>query len=137
MIRAFKLKYGKQIHPSRSIQTQRRFMAQMATNVEELRSKYKIMANMFLLAKMRQPSRHLYKDLEVNKHIFRLSGRALERSKFSYGKRRRGTPCSTSMERMPQLRIADSERDSAPLYGGRFSPQRFCQTKSTGCNTGF
>ena len=121
MIRALKLKYGKQIHPSRlpaqsyhegdeeklanttwkaetlahvlsiqeeekqkslhpepsrsigihldsslSIQTQRWFMAKMPTNVEELRTKYKIMANMFLIAKMRQPSRHHYKDLEVN-----------------------------------------------------------------------
>ena len=121
MIRAFKLKYGQQIHPSRlpaqsyfeayeerlanttwkaetlahvvslqeeesqkalrpepsrsvgihldsslSIQTQRRFMAKMPTNVEELLTKYKVMANMFLLAKMRQPSRHLYKVLEVN-----------------------------------------------------------------------
>ena len=120
MIRAFKLKYGKQIHPSRlpaqsyyeayeeklanttwraetlahvtslqeekqkalrpepsrsvgihldsslSIQTQRRFVAKMPTNIEDLRTQYKVMATMFLLAKMRQPSRHLYKDLEVN-----------------------------------------------------------------------
>ena len=57
---------GIHLDSSLSIQTQRRFMAKMPTNTEELRTKYKVMANMFLPAKMRQPSRHLYKDLEVN-----------------------------------------------------------------------
>ena len=121
LIRAFKVKYGKNIHPSRlpaqsyyesyeeklsnttwraeplthvvslqeeekqkalrpeparsigihldsslSIQTQRRFMSSVPTTIEDLRTKYKVMANMFLLAQMRQPSRHLYRGLEVN-----------------------------------------------------------------------
>ena len=106
LIRAFKIKYGKTIHPSRlpaqscyesheeklanttwkaeelthvvslqeeekqkalrperarsvgihlesslSIQTERRCMSKMPANIEELRAKYKVMANMFLLAK--------------------------------------------------------------------------------------
>ena len=119
LIRAFEVKYGKNIHPSRlpaqsyyesyeeklsnttwiaeplthivslqeeekqkalrparsvgihldsslSIQTQRRFMSSVPTTIEDLRTKYKVMANMFLLAQMRQPSRHLYRGLEVN-----------------------------------------------------------------------
>ena len=41
-------------------------MSNMPANIKEPRTKYKVMANMFLLAKMRQPSRQLYKDLEVN-----------------------------------------------------------------------
>ena len=121
LIRAFKAKYGKNIHPSRlpaqsyyesyeeklsnttwraeslthvvslqeeekqkalrpdparsigihwdsslSIQTQRRFMSSVPTTIEDLRTKYKVMANMFLLAQMRQPSRHLDRGVEVN-----------------------------------------------------------------------
>ena len=57
---------GIHLDSSLSIQTQRRFVAKMFTNIEDLRTQYKVMATMFLLAKMRQPSRHLYKDLEVN-----------------------------------------------------------------------
>ena len=57
---------GIHLDSSLSIQTQRRFVAKMPTDIEELRTKNKAMANMFLLAKMRQPSRHLYKDLEGN-----------------------------------------------------------------------
>ena len=93
LIRAFKVKYGRSIHPSRlpqeeerqkalrpeparsvgihldgslSIQTQRRFMSSVPTTIEDLRTKYKVVANMFLLAQMRQPSRHLSRGLEVN-----------------------------------------------------------------------
>ena len=41
-------------------------MSNVPTTIEDLRTKYKVMANMFLLAQMRQPSRHLYRGLEVN-----------------------------------------------------------------------
>ena len=40
-------------------------MSKMPAQIEELRSKYKVIAYMFLLAKMRQPSRNLYRDVEV------------------------------------------------------------------------
>ena len=57
---------GIHLDSSLSIQTQRRFMSNVPTTIEDLRTKYKVMANMFLLAQMRQPSRHLYRGLEVN-----------------------------------------------------------------------
>ena len=57
---------GIHLDSSLSIQTQRRFMSSVPTTIEDLRTKYKVMANMFLLAQMRQPSRHLYRGLEVN-----------------------------------------------------------------------
>ena len=43
-----------------------RFMSSVPTTIEDLRTKYKVMANMFLLAQMRQPSRHSNRGLEVN-----------------------------------------------------------------------
>ena len=41
-------------------------MSSVPATIEDLRTKYKVMANMFLLAQMRQPSHHLYRGLEVN-----------------------------------------------------------------------
>ena len=46
---------GIHLDSSLSIQTQRRFMSSVPTTIEDLRSQ-----------QMRQPSRHLYRDLEVN-----------------------------------------------------------------------
>ena len=42
--------------------TKRRFLSTMHSNPEELRVKYNIMTNCWLLAQMRQPGRHLYAD---------------------------------------------------------------------------
>ena len=47
-----------------TIQTRRRFVSTAPTNTEELRTKYKIMTNMWLLAQMREPGRKLYEDLD-------------------------------------------------------------------------
>ena len=51
-----------------TIQTRRRFVSTAPTNTEELRTKYKIMTNMWLFAQMREPGRKLYEDLD--KHTF-------------------------------------------------------------------
>ena len=75
LLRTFRAKYGNNIHPSRlpvgihldstlTIQTRRRFVSTAPTNTEELRTKYKIMTNMWLLAQMREPGRKLYEDLD-------------------------------------------------------------------------
>ena len=49
-------------------------------NIEELRTKYKVMANMFLLANMRQPSRNLYRDMELNTFSNFLDGLLTDRN---------------------------------------------------------
>ena len=49
-----------------TIQTRRRFMSTMPASSEELRDKYAVMANMWLLAAMRPPGRALYQDLTPN-----------------------------------------------------------------------
>ena len=45
-----------------TIQTKCRFLSTMPSNPKEVRVKYKIMTNCWLLAQMRQPGRHLYAD---------------------------------------------------------------------------
>ena len=42
------------------IQTRRRYLSSTPQNTEQLRTKYRIMSNMWLLAQIRQPGRRLY-----------------------------------------------------------------------------
>ena len=46
------------------IQARRRYVSTPPSNTEELRTKYKIMTNLWLLAQMREPGRKLYADLD-------------------------------------------------------------------------
>ena len=47
-----------------TIQTRRRFVLTAPANMEELRTKYKIMTNLWLLVQMPEPRRRLYVDLD-------------------------------------------------------------------------
>ena len=47
-----------------TIQTRRRFVSTPPANMEELRTKYKVMTNLWLFAQMREPGRRLYGDLD-------------------------------------------------------------------------
>ena len=78
------MKRGDHLDSSSSIQTQRRYMSKMPANIEELRTEHKVMANIFLLANMRQPSRNLYKKFGC-KYVLRLTGRIFKRPEFSHG----------------------------------------------------
>ena len=49
-----------------TIQTTRRFMSNMPSNPEELRLKYKVLSNCWLMGQLRQPGRHLFSDLDRN-----------------------------------------------------------------------
>ena len=55
---------GINLDSSLTIQTRRRYVSAMPSNFEELRTKYKVMTNMWLLAQMRQPGRHMYLDFD-------------------------------------------------------------------------
>ena len=63
------------------VQTRRRYLSSMPRTVEELRKKYWVMTHMWLLAKMRQPSRAMYADLD-EKNMEHLSGGATEQGKL-------------------------------------------------------
>ena len=56
---------GLHLDSTLTIQTKRRYMSAMPSSTEELRLKYRIMSNCWLLAQMRQPARHLFSDLTV------------------------------------------------------------------------
>ena len=47
-----------------TVQTRRRYLSSMPVTIEDLRRKYWVMTHMWLLAKMRQPSRPMYSDLD-------------------------------------------------------------------------
>ena len=49
-----------------SIQTKRRFLSTSPATPEQLRLKYKVLANRWLMGQMRQPGRHLFSDLDRN-----------------------------------------------------------------------
>ena len=63
-----KPEHPKQLHltleANLTLQTRRRFISQMPVSVEQLRTKYQVLSNMWLLAKLRQPGRALYRDLD-------------------------------------------------------------------------
>ena len=63
-----KPEHPKQLHltleANLTLQTRRRFISQMPKSVEQLRTKYQVLSNMWLLAKLRQPGRALYRDLD-------------------------------------------------------------------------
>ena len=48
-----------------TILTKRRYISTMPTSTEDLRQKYRIMSNCWLLAQMWQPARHLFSDLTL------------------------------------------------------------------------
>ena len=53
---------GINLDASLMIQTRRRYLTSMPLHSEQLRTKYKVMSNMWLMAQMRQPGRRLYED---------------------------------------------------------------------------
>ena len=57
-----------------SIQTERRFVSSVPTTPEQLRFKYKIRANCWLMGQMRQPGKHLF-FRPGPQHVHRLPGR--------------------------------------------------------------
>ena len=115
-------------------------MAKMPTNIEELRNKYKVMANMFLLAKMRQPSRHLYKDLDANTfsdfldELLNDRNFLMETADDEHLVLLSGTNVSITNFRFVRTQLAFAWKKVLPSKSSFGTPWR---TKSIGCNTGF
>ena len=55
--------YGVHLDSRLTLQTRRKYTSSHPTDVEELRAKYDVMSNLWLLTQMRQPERALYTDL--------------------------------------------------------------------------
>ena len=56
--------FGIHLDSKLTLQTRRRYTGTAPKNTEELRAKYKVMSNMWLLAQLRQPGRSLLSDLQ-------------------------------------------------------------------------
>ena len=56
--------FGIHLDSKLTLQTRRRYVGTAPRNIEELRSKYEVMSNMWLLAQLRQPGRSLFSDLQ-------------------------------------------------------------------------
>ena len=54
---------GVHLDSTLTVETRRKYMSTMPLNSEELRDKYAVMTNMWILAQMRQPGRTMYQDL--------------------------------------------------------------------------
>ena len=114
-------------------------MSKMPVNIEELRTKYKVMANMFLLAKMRQPSRTLCRDLEV--HTFSdfldelLSDQnfLMESDDDDHLVIPLGTSASTTSTTSEQMQFVLVWKKGSP---SKTPSGTHFRTKSTGCSTG-
>ena len=55
--------YGMHLDGKLTLQTRRRFTSTEPADVEQLRSKYTVLENMWLLGQLRQPGRAMFKDL--------------------------------------------------------------------------
>ena len=55
--------YGMHLDGKLTLQTRRKFTSVEPTNQEQLRAKYTVLQNMWLLAQLRQPGRSIFKDL--------------------------------------------------------------------------
>ena len=56
--------FGIHLDSKLTLQTRRRYFGSAPKNTEELRAKYEVMSNMWLLAQLRQPGRSLFSDLQ-------------------------------------------------------------------------
>ena len=54
---------GLHLDSTLTLQTKKRYLSHMPTDPESLRTKYRVMTNLWLLAQIRQPGRQLYADL--------------------------------------------------------------------------
>ena len=58
--------YGMHLDGKLTLQTRRKFTSSEPSNQEQLRAKYTVLQNVWLLVQLRQPGRSLYKDLTRN-----------------------------------------------------------------------
>ena len=54
---------GLHLDSTLTLQTKKRYLSRMPTDPESLRTKYRLMTNLWLLAQLRQPGHQLYADL--------------------------------------------------------------------------
>ena len=83
--------YGMHLNATLTIQTRRRYTSSLPKNLEELRQKYDVLSNCWLLGQQRQPGRALYSDVDSNTFP-RILKELLGKKNFSLKKELEGQP---------------------------------------------
>ena len=83
--------YGMHLNATLTIQTRRRYTSSRPKNLEELRQKYDVLSNCWLLGQQRQPGRALYSDVDSNTFP-RILKELLGKNNFSLQKELEGQP---------------------------------------------
>ena len=83
--------YGMHLNATLTIQTRRRYSSTLPKNLEELRQKYDVLSNCWLLGQQRQPGRALYSDVDSNTYP-RILKELLGKKNFALKKELEGQP---------------------------------------------
>ena len=83
--------YGMHLNATLTIQTRRRYTSSLPKNLEELRQKYDVLSNCWLLGQQRQPGRALYSDVDSNTFP-RILKELLGKKNFALKKELEGKP---------------------------------------------
>ena len=83
--------YGMHLNATLTIQTRRRYSSTMPKNIEELRQKYDVLSNGWLLGQQRQPGRALYSDVDSSTFP-RILKELLGKNNFALKKELEGQP---------------------------------------------
>ena len=83
--------YGLHLNATLTIQTRRRYASSMPRNLEELRQKYDVLSNCWLLGQQRQPGRALYSDVDATTFP-RIPKELLGKKNFALSKELDGKP---------------------------------------------
>ena len=83
--------YGMHLNATLTIQTRRRYSSTMPKNIEELRQKYDVLSNCWLLGQQRQPGRALYSDVDSSTFP-RILKELLGKNNFALKKELEGQP---------------------------------------------
>ena len=83
--------YGMHLNATLTIQTRRRYTSSLPKNLEELRQKYDVLSNCWLLGQQRQPGRALYSDVDSSTFP-RILKELLSKKNFALKKELEGQP---------------------------------------------
>ena len=135
--------YGIHLDSRLTLQTRRKCTSSNPKDIEELRAKYDVMSNLWLLAQMRQPGRVLYADLSPNTFP-RMLKELLNKKNFNLKKELLDDKnvvappwnhCLTYEYELRKEACRIGQRDSY-WHSARRGGQRATQA-STGCSTGY
>ena len=96
----------------------------MPSNPEELRLKYKVLSNYWLMGQLRQPGRHLFSDLDINTFADFLDVLLSEKNFVAHPRTSARLGSSAQTGYCAWATNSNSERRLCDLFGKRVSRSR-------------